>query len=147
MFILGLSKEGAFTQHSQALLPNPEVQEMLWVLVWVFFFGGDACLVFLKWTSQIGLCHIETSVACLVQYPGGSSKVITMQAHKPRRLCYYVPAHLSFLQLSRKTAVLQAATRNLKPVPDKSGWQLVLYGNEYVMLWELCQLLLKDKEA
>lgn len=40
MFILGLSKEGAFTQHSQALLSNPEVQEMLWGLVWGFFLGG-----------------------------------------------------------------------------------------------------------
>lgn len=47
MFILGLSKEGAFTQHSQALLSNPEVQEMLWGLVWGFFWG-EACLVFLK---------------------------------------------------------------------------------------------------
>lgn len=78
----------------------------------------------------MGLGHIETSVACLAQCHGGSSRVITMQAHKLRRLCYYVPAHPSLLQLSRKMAVLQAATRNLKPVPDKSSWQLVLYRNE-----------------
>lgn len=67
----------------------------------------------------MGLCHTETSVACLIQCPGGTSRVIPMQAHKLRRLCYYVPAHPSLLQLSRKMAVLQAATRDLKPVPEK----------------------------
>lgn len=36
------------------------------------------------------LCRGETSVACLVQCPGGSSRLVTMQAHRLRWLCCYM---------------------------------------------------------
>lgn len=78
------------------------------------------------------VCHAETSVACLVQCPGGSPTVVTVQAYMDSG--FAVCARASFLAaFNQENGSSPDATRDLKPVSERSSWQLVFYRNEQAM--------------
>lgn len=83
----GFEEGNSFYIHFPALLSNPEEQEMLFGGCFSFFWkeGGFALFIclFICFTLTSQMFFVTpTSAACLVQGPGGSSRVVTMQTHR-----------------------------------------------------------------
>lgn len=104
------------------------VSPFLFFLVALF----SCLLTYFTWTSQMFFIT-PASAACPVQGPGGSSRVVTMQAHTNSEgsaaLC------LGILPCCIPAGRWQFpdATRDLKPVTERSSWQLVFHRNKLAL--------------